>query len=124
MQNKKLRKCLKEIEATMKKYRTGGYIILADQEGGEYKYVNPEWSVLKAHKQTGGFKQEVDIDHDRKMWFKHRVANRKFSDVTVHLLQVIQQASARSFLFAEEMIKMVDSSLKIEGNPIDIPPPE
>lgn len=117
MSNIKLRACLKELEKILAKYDAGGFIAIADSEGGEFKYVNPEWSVLKISKDG-----KVGIDTKRG-WFKHRSKTHELSERTVHLLQVIEDGCSKGFLFSHKTLGQLKKMLDIKGGPIDIPPP-
>ena len=111
--NIRLRACLKEIEKLMSKYDAGGYIILADSVGGEFKYINPKWSVLK----TGTGNVQIDT---KSGWFKHRLKTQELSDRTVHLLQVIQDASAKGYRFSNSTLDQIKKHFEIEGGPVEV----
>lgn len=106
MENRRLKACLWEIEHVMKKHGIGGYIILADRDGGEFKYINPHWSVFTGELKEGG-----------RGVFRARAANPDGTRDTIHLLQVVQDAAGRAFLLTDKMLEDLKNHIPFEGGP-------
>ena len=104
--------CIAEIEAVMKKYECGGFVALADPDGGEYKFVNPEWSVLD----DGGSGSYLEKS-DAKYMFRHRRAEHQRTVSTVHMLQVMENVCQRTLHFSKIMLDLVKTKMEVTGGP-------
>jgi hypothetical protein len=109
-QDRKLKACMEEIERAMNKYEVGGFITIADQYGGERKFINPIWSALKKEENE----KKVDII------FKHREKTHHLSEHTIHMLQVIEDASIAGYKISSSLLEQIGKILSIEGKPIEI----
>lgn len=88
----------------MQRHNVGGTIVLADREGGEFKFINPEWSMFR-------------FVGDNKGHFKARKSRSEDVVTTIHMLQVIQESSGRFYLLMDEALKQIKNHVDFEGGP-------
>lgn len=70
-----LRKCMAEIEASMKKYKCGGFVTLSSQTHTEFKLHLPEWSVAERATVTDAAGKKVEtlvVRHRQPHDHRHR----------------------------------------------------
>lgn len=109
--NIKIRACLAEVEKVLEKHDCGGFVVLANEEGGEFKFVNPKWSQLKS--KDGA----IDIEKTKKGWFSHRSKENWKTEQTIHMLQVIQDATGKGFMFVDNLLRQLKKTINFQGGP-------
>lgn len=105
----KLKECMNKIELIMKEYGAGGWVSLSSENGGEFRFIFPEWSGLAEELDCSGKVSGVRL--------KVKKAEREKAELTAHFIHSNRDVSAQAFRMFDHLCELTQEKWKTEHTP-------